>query len=186
MTVQIGKPAPHFEAAAYVRGQDEPQTINLRALRDSWVALFFYPRDFTFVCPTEIQAFARLHREFAREGAVVLAASTDSYYSHKAWFESDNRLRGVSYPVLADTSQRLSEAFGVLLDDGTALRGTFLIDPSGIVRHMLVNDLDVGRNVDETLRALRALQTGELCPATWMPGEPTLSVPAAEAEELAA
>jgi alkyl hydroperoxide reductase subunit AhpC len=158
-----------------LRGHDEPVTLTLGAQRGSRVALFFYPRDFTFVCPTEIQAFATLHKSFAREGAVVWGASTDSYYSHKAWFETDPRLRGVSFPVLADTSQRLSAAYQVLLDDGTALRGTFLIDPDGILRHVLMNDLDVGRNVEETLRTLRALHTGELCPVAWQPGESTLS-----------
>jgi peroxiredoxin (alkyl hydroperoxide reductase subunit C) len=138
------------------------------------VVLFFYPRDFTFVCPTEIQAFARLHVQFTAEQAVVLAASTDSYHCHKAWYETDQRLREVAYPVLADTAHVLSHAFGVLADDGAARRATFIVDPFGVVRHLQVNDLDVGRNVEETLRLLRALRTGERCPASWMPGETTL------------
>jgi alkyl hydroperoxide reductase subunit AhpC len=152
--------------------------MKLSDLHGEWVVLFFYPRDFTFVCPTEIQAFARLHSAFRAEKAVVIGASTDSYYAHKAWFESDARLQDVAYPVVADTSQHLGEAFGVLLEDGTALRGTFIIDPQGIVRCMHVNDLDVGRNVEESLRLLRALRTGELCPESWQAGQPTLSASA--------
>ncbi len=159
----------------YQRGAPEPITLALDDLRGKWVVLFFYPRDFTFVCPTEIATFARLHDAFTDENAVVIGASTDSFFSHKAWFESDPRLADVAYPVIADTSQRLSDAFGVLMDDGTALRGTFIIDPDGIVRHMLANDLDVGRNVDDTLRTLRALRTGELCPEGWEPGQATLT-----------
>jgi len=164
MALFVGKPAPDATAAAYVRNEDEPQTIGLADYRGKWLVLFFYPRDFTFVCPTEIQAFARLHDEFAAENAVVLGASTDSYYAHKAWFDSNPRLSDVRYPVLADTAQTVSDAFGVLLDDGAALRGTFIIDREGIVRHAGINDLDVGRNVEETLRLLRALRTGDLCP----------------------
>ena len=137
--------------------------------------MFFYPRDFTFVCPTELQALARLHGAFTWEGALVLAASTDSYHAHRAWFEADPRLREAAYPVIADPGHRLSTAYGVLTEEGAALRGTFILDPEGILRHALVNDLDVGRNVEETLRTLRALKTGALCPVAWQPGQPTLS-----------
>jgi len=175
MAVQVGKPAPDLDVETYVRVESKPRTLRLSEFRGKWVVLFFYPRDFTFVCPTEIQAFAGLYREFEKERAVVVGASTDSYYSHKAWFESDARLTEVKYPVIADTSQKLSDAFGVLLDDGTALRGTFIIDPEGVVRHIQVNDLGVGRSVEETLRILRALRTGELCPEGWRPGQPTLT-----------
>jgi len=185
MAIQVGKPAPEGSVNAYVRGLDHPRTIQFAGLRGRWTVLFFYPRDFTFVCPTELQEFARLHDAFTAEGATILAASTDSYYSHKAWFESDPRLAEVRYPVIADTAHRLSSAYGVLTEDGTALRGTFIIDPDGIVRHMQVNDLDVGRNKEETLRLLRALQTGELCPVSWRPGEPTLTQ-ALAAEAMAA
>jgi len=139
------------------------------------VVLFFYPRDLTFICPTELQALGALHAEFGREGAAVLAASTDSFFSHKAWYEGDSRLRGIGYPVLADTAQTMSRDYGVLLPDGAALRGTFIIDPEGVVRHIQINDLSVGRSPEETLRTLRALKTGELCPVSWKPGQPTLS-----------
>ncbi|MGH6917467.1 MAG: redoxin domain-containing protein, partial [Geminicoccaceae bacterium] len=142
--------------------------------RGKWLVLFFYPRDFTFICPTEIAAYASMQGQFESEGAVI-GASTDSFYSHKAWFESEDRLRGVGYPVLADTSQHLTRAFGILLDDGAALRGTYIIDPEGRLRHMSVNDLDVGRNVEEPLRVLQALRCGQLCPAHWRPGAETLT-----------
>lgn len=174
MSVAVRKPAPGFDEEAYVRDNAGPTRIRLEDYRGSWVVLFFYPRDFTFVCPTEIQAFAALNQEFEREKAMVIGASTDSYYCHKAWFESDPRLADVRYPIIADTSHRLSATYDVLQENGAALRGTFIIDPDGILRHMLVNDEDVGRNVDETLRLLRGLRTGERCPAGWGPGKPTL------------
>ena len=175
MSTLIGYSAPHLLVDAYVRGMDEPQRMTLANYRGRWVVLFFYPRDFTFVCPTEIEAFAHLHSRFTHEDAVVLAASTDSYYCHKAWYESDPRLASVHHPVIADTALQLAASLGVLRDDGTAMRATFIIDPDGIVRHLLIVDLDVGRNPEETLRTLQALRTGALCPASWRPGQPTLS-----------
>jgi peroxiredoxin (alkyl hydroperoxide reductase subunit C) len=184
MAVRVGKPAPDFTVEAYMRDEPNPMTITLSDYRGKWVVLFFYPRDFTFVCPTEIQAFARLHPHFQKEKAVVLGASTDSYFVHKAWFESDPRLQEVRYPIIVDSSHRLSEAYDVLMEDGAAMRGTFIIDPDGIVRHMYINDLDVGRNVEETLRVLRALRTGELCPEAWTPGQATLSAQPAPQEAL--
>jgi peroxiredoxin (alkyl hydroperoxide reductase subunit C) len=175
MTAQVRQPAPTMTVEAYVPGTPQPRPIDLAELRGRWVVLFFYPRDFTFVCPTELVGFARLHEDFRHEHAVVLGASTDSYFSHKAWFESDPRLAEVRYPIIADSSHELSRAYGVLLPDGAALRGTFIIDPEGVVRHSQINDLDVGRNIDETLRLLRALRTGDLCPEAWQPGEETLT-----------
>lgn len=176
---RVGLQAPGFEVDAYVRGEPGPRRLALSEFVGRWVVLFFYPRDFTFVCPTEIRAFAELEPEFAREDAVVVGVSTDSYYSHKAWFESDPRLAEVTYPVIADTSHEVSEAYGVLLEDGSALRGTFIIDPEGIARQASVTDLNVGRSVEEVLRVLTALRTGELCPAGWRPGQPTLTALAA-------
>ncbi len=175
MTIRIGEPAPDLTVEAYVRGEPSPRKMQLSELRGRWVVLFFYPRDFTFVCPTEIEAFAEMQEQFEQERATVIGASTDSWDCHKAYFESDSRLKDVTYPVVADTSHKLSEAIGVLLEDGRALRGTFIIDNGGIVRHILVNDVDVGRNAEETLRTLRALRTGELCPEAWEPGEATLT-----------
>lgn len=175
MTVRVGTQAPGIEVDAYVRGELGAKTLSLSDLRGRWVVLFFYPRDFTFVCPTELSSFATLQREFELEDTVIIGASTDSFHCHKAWFESDLRLQEVMYPIIADTSHRLSEAFEVLLDDGSALRGTFIIDPDGVIRHVSVIDLSVGRGVEETLRVLQALRTGELCPAGWRPGQPTLT-----------
>jgi len=174
MNVRIGSLAPAVRAEAYRRDVSDPVEVNLDEQRGRWVVLFFYPRDFTFVCPTELYAFAELESAFAEEDAIVVAASTDSYWSHKAWFESHVLLADVHYPVLADTSHAISDAFGVLAEDGSAVRGTFVIDPDGVVRHASVTDQSVGRSPDETLRVLQALRTGALCPVGWRPGEPTL------------
>ncbi len=171
--VRVGQQAPAFEETAYVNG--EFKTIKLSDYNGKWVVLFFYPLDFTFICPTEIEAFSQMQSDFEKLNAVVIGASTDSQYSHKAWFESDDRLKGVKYPIIADTSHRLSSAYGVLVPNlGVALRGSFIIDPKGVLRYAVVSDLSVGRSVKETLRALRALQTGELCPVEWEPGQKTL------------
>lgn len=170
MTTIFGKHAPTFPVFAYVRGEHEPRRISLADNRGRWTVLVFYPRDFTFVCPTELVAFADLDSEFAAEGADIVAASTDSYWTHRAWLESHPKLDVVAYPVIADTSHALASAFGVMGDDGAALRGTFVIDPEGIVRHASVTDANVGRSADDTLRILQALGTGELCPADWRPG----------------
>ena len=149
--------------------------FDLSSHRGSWVVLFFYPGDFTFICPTELAAFAQRHDDFRDEGAVLLAASTNSCFSHKAWFETDPRLAEVRYPVIADSLRELSRSFGVLLEDGAAHRGTFIIDPDGLLLHMSVTEHDVGRSVDEVLRVLRAFRTGALCPANWAPGDATLT-----------
>jgi alkyl hydroperoxide reductase subunit AhpC len=175
MAIRIGEPAPDVAVEAYVRGEPSPRKMQLSELQGRWIVLFFYPRDFTFVCPTEIEAFAHLHEHFEKERAVIMGASTDSWDCHKAYFETDPRLKDVTYPIIADGSHKLSEAFDVLLEDGRALRGTFIIDVGGIVRHILLNDVDVGRNAEETLRTLRALRTGELCPEAWEPGQETLT-----------
>jgi peroxiredoxin (alkyl hydroperoxide reductase subunit C) len=171
MTVKLGESVPVFEAQAYVGGAFKK--VTLEDFKGKWVVLFFYPLDFTFVCPTELRGFAKAEAEFEKLNTVVIGASTDSEYSHKAWFERD--LPEVKYPVLADTTHRISREFGVLKEDqGIAYRGTFIIDPEGILRYEVVSDLNVGRSVDETLRVLRALQSGGLCPAEWKPGEKTL------------
>jgi alkyl hydroperoxide reductase subunit AhpC len=174
MNVHVGSPAPAVVAEAYRRGDDDPVEIDFDNHRGSWIVLFFYPRDFTFVCPTELRAFAELEPDFAAEDAMVVAASTDSYWSHRAWFEAHALLAGVDYPVIADTAHDLASAFGVLAPDGSALRATFVIDPDGVLRHASVTDQSVGRSPDETLRVLQALRTGALCPVDWRPGEPTL------------
>jgi peroxiredoxin (alkyl hydroperoxide reductase subunit C) len=175
MGVRVGEAAPDLKVDAWVRGAEGPQKVSLADHRGRWIVLVFYPRDFTLIGPSEFAALAALQEELEREDAGVLAASTDSFYSHRAWFESDARLADVRFPIIADTGHRLSRDFGVLLADGATLRATFLIDPEGVVRHMSVNELEVGRNFDEVLRVLQALRTGELCPADWRPGQPTLA-----------
>src|SRR4051812_31840957 len=121
--MNVGQPAPKIDADSYIRGEANPQRVTSQDLAGRWTVLFFYPRDFTFVCPTELAGFAELELAFAAEEANIVAASTDSYYSHVAWFESHRMLTDVGYPVLADTSHELSRAYGVLTEDGSALRG---------------------------------------------------------------
>ncbi len=142
-----------------------------------WRVLFFWPMDFTFVCPTEIAEFGRLTPKFAELGAQVLGVSSDTHWVHLAWRKQNPSLRELGCPMMADTKRELSTALGILHKvDGVPLRATFVVDPEGIIRHVSVNDLDVGRNVEETLRVLAALQTGELTPCNWKPGAPTLGV----------
>lgn len=170
--ISINKPAPDFSnITAFCKG--EFTKISLKEYKGSWLILFFYPRDFTFICPTEIRGFAKMEADFAKLGAKILAASTDSEWSHKTWFEAD--LKQVQYPVLADTTQKVSRDYGVLNeDDGSADRGLFIIDPEGIVKYAVISAGSVGRSVKEVHRVLEALQSGELCPVEWEPGEKTL------------
>jgi len=170
--VKVGQPAPDFKAPAYVAGQFKD--VSLKDYAGKWVCLFFYPLDFTFVCPTEIRGFAEKESAFKSLNCQVIGASTDSQHSHKAWFERD--LPEVKFPILADTNHRVSRDYGVLMEDaGIALRGTFLIDPKGVLQVASVNATNIGRSVDEVVRQLEALQTGELCPVDWKPGKATLS-----------
>lgn len=180
MAVRVGQPAPDFQVQAYDRSKDGTDkqftSVKLADFKGKWVCLFFYPLDFTFVCPTEIVAFNKELGEFADRSCVVMTASTDSVYSHKGWCEAHSDLKGLRYLMLADTAHTLSKAFDVLAEDkGIAYRGVFLIDPQGIVRWLAVHDLGVGRNVSEVLRVLDALQTDKLCPCNWQPGEKTIN-----------
>lgn len=170
--ITIGKPAPDFSnVTTYHKG--EFTKVSLSDYKGSWLVFFFYPRDFTFICPTEIKGFAKHEAEFAAMNAKVLSASTDSEWSHKAWFERD--LPDVTYPILADTTQKVSRDYGVLDEaDGSSQRGLFIIDPDGIVKYVVVSAGSVGRSVKEVLRVLTALQSGELCPVEWEPGTQTL------------
>ena len=168
----VGSLAPQFKAQAYADGQIKE--ISLSDYKGKWVVLFFYPLDFTFVCPTEILEFSKKTDEFKKKNAQVISVSTDSVYSHKAWCEQGG-LGKLNFPMVADLTKKISQDYGVLLEDkGISLRGTFVIDPEGKVRTGIVHDLQVGRNVDETLRVLTAFQTGELCPVAWNPGQKTL------------
>jgi peroxiredoxin (alkyl hydroperoxide reductase subunit C) len=170
---RVGQKAPVFEnLQSYHAG--EYHKVSLSDYKDKWLVLFFYPRDFTFICPTEIEAFGKLYEEFKKVNCEVLGASTDSEYVHKAWYETDERLKGVTYPIIADTTQELADMYDVLDTDGSAQRATFIIDPAGVLKFELVSADSVGRNIEETLRVVKALQTGEKCPANWHSGEKTL------------
>jgi alkyl hydroperoxide reductase subunit AhpC len=185
MAAQVQKPAPDFKAEAVINGQ-----FGNVKLSDYWgkkyVVVFFYPLDFTFVCPTEIIAFSDRVGEFEKRDTQVIGVSTDSKFSHLAWINTPRAQGGLGelkYPLVADLTKKISCEYGVLLEPGIALRGTFIIDKGGIVRHITINDLPLGRSVDETLRVLDALQFfeqhGEVCPAGWTPGcatiKPTIS-----------
>jgi peroxiredoxin (alkyl hydroperoxide reductase subunit C) len=168
---------PQFSAQACVSIEPEREfaVISSNDLRGKWTVLYTYPKDFTFVCPTEILEFDKKRGAFEERGAIVLGGSTDNEYSHLAWRESDPRLKQIRHPLL-HVSPALAMALGIVHpSDGVLVRATFLIDPDGIVRFASANDLDVGRNVDEVLRVLDALQTGELVGCNWQRGEKTLS-----------
>ena len=140
-----------------------------------WKVVFFWPKDFTFVCPTEIAAFGKRNRDFEDREARVLGVSTDNEYVHLAWRKSHPDLQGLPFPMLSDLKHELVNALGILhKGEGVAMRATFIVDPEGVIRFVSVTDLDVGRNVDEVLRVLDALQTDELCPCNWQKGQPTL------------
>jgi peroxiredoxin (alkyl hydroperoxide reductase subunit C) len=172
MSIKIGSTVPDFQASAYMPN-GEIKNIKLSDYKGKWVVVFFYPLDFTFVCPTEIQGFHKQNGAFNQANAQVLAVSTDSAYSHKAWVA--NGLGKVDFPIIGDTNHEVSRLFGVLIEEkGIALRGTFLINPEGRVVSSTVNELSVGRSVDETLRTLGAFQTGGLTPCEWKPGQKTL------------
>lgn len=173
----IGQPAPTFKKQAVVEGLFEE--VTLEQFRGKWVVLAFVPMAFTFVCPTEIIAFNNKLKDFEERGAVVLYSSTDSEYALNAWnnaAESDGGLGGVSMPLVSDASHTLSRDYGVLVEDaGIALRGTFIIDPQGVLQQVTINNASVGRSVEETIRLLDAFQfvaeNGEVCPAGWQKGD---------------
>ena len=180
MSVQVQKPAPDFRCQAMVRG--EFKDLALSDFRGRWLVLFFYPLDFTFVCPTELNAYSDRRREFEALDADLVAASVDSAYTHLAWWNTpraEGGIGGLDIPILADLTKQVARDYGVLLDEGVALRGLFIIDPEGIVRHLTINDLPIGRSVDETIRVLQAAQFaakhGEVCPADWKPGDATIA-----------
>lgn len=181
MGVLVGKPAPSFKTKAVVNGQivDDFSLIHYRGQN---VVLFFYPLDFTFVCPTELHAFQERLEEFEKRNAQVIGCSVDSAYSHLAWLNTPKNkggIEGVDYPLISDLNKTISRDYDVLLEkEGIAYRGLFLIDKAGTVRHQVINDLPLGRSVDEALRILDALiyfeQHGEVCPANWNQGAKTL------------
>jgi len=171
----VGKPAPNFSMLTTKNMPELDHKATLKDYEGKWLVLFYYPMDFTFVCPTEITAFSDRIEDFKDQGAEVLGVSTDSVFSHRAWINTsvdEGGLGPINYPLASDITQEVSRAYGVLIEEeGIALRGLFIIDPEGIVRYQVVHDNDIGRNVDETLRVLEALQSGNLCGANWTPGE---------------
>ncbi len=170
--VSLLQPAPPFRAEA-VSGAGEVRPLALADLRGRWVVLFFYPRDFTAVCPTEIREFSQRAPEFRALGAEVVGCSVDGVESHRAWIADG--LGPVSIPLLADPDRAIARSYGALLEpEGVATRATFLVDPAGVVQYAAFHNLAVGRSVSETLRVLEALVRGERTPAEWRPGEPTL------------
>ncbi len=176
--IAIGRIIPPGTLQAYHKG--DIRSVVLDEFRGEWLILLFYPGDFTFVCPTELAEAARLYPEFRKLGAEVCGVSTDSVYVHKAWHDSSPMIRSVEFPLIADTAGALSREFGVYLEqEGVALRGTFLIDPDGVLRAYEMHDNRIGRNVGEMLRKLQAAirvreGEGDVCPASWQPGQPTL------------
>ena len=173
----VGDKIPAFKLQSVV-GLDvgkEFAELTEASFPGQWLVVFLWPMDFTFVCPTEIAAFGKRNGDFADRDAQLLGASTDTHYVHLAWRRDHADLRDLPFPMLADTKRELSTALGVLhKEDGVPLRATFIVDPQGVIRHVSVNDLSVGRSVDEVLRVLDALQTDELCPCNWQKGQPTL------------
>ncbi|MCH8545303.1 MAG: peroxiredoxin [Cryomorphaceae bacterium] len=193
MAVLVGKPAPLFEASAVINGEEIINNFSLEQFKgNKYVILFFYPKDFTFVCPTELHAFQEKLEEFKKRDVEVVAVSTDTEQSHWGWLQmskDDGGINGVTYPVVADTNKTISTNYDVIAGsyfynendeleaegEMVAYRGLFLIDKEGIVRHQLVNDMPLGRNVDEALRMVDALrffeEKGEVCPANWSEGK---------------
>ena len=181
MGVLVGKTAPDFKTKAIVEGKIV-HDFSLTQHRGKYVVLFFYPLNFTFVCPTELHAFQDCLEEFEKRDAQVIGCSVDSCYSHQAWLKTPRTLggiEGIDYPLIGDLNKQIARDYDVLLpEEGIAYRGLFLIDKKGIVRHQVVNDLPLGRCVNEALRILDALiffeKNGEVCPANWKQGKETL------------
>jgi peroxiredoxin (alkyl hydroperoxide reductase subunit C) len=173
----VGDKLPVFELHAVVATEPGKEfgEISHASYPGKWRVLFFWPMDFTFVCPTEIAEFGRRNGDFAARQAQVLGVSTDTQYVHLAWREAHPDLKNLPFPMLADTKRELSSALGILhKTEGVPLRATFIVDPAGVIRWSSVNDLDVGRSIPEVLRVLDALQTGQLTPCNWERGQPTL------------
>jgi len=174
----VNDPAPDFEAKAY--HEDTAKTIHLHDYRGKWVVLLFYPADFTFICPTELGDFADHYQEFKQLNAEVLSVSTDTVFVHKAWHDNSPTIKKITFPMLADTTGEICRAYGTYIPtEGLSLRGTFIIDPDGVLKSFEIHDNSIGRSSAEILRKLQASQYvrehgGEVCPVNWKPGEKTL------------
>ena len=173
----VGDKFPQFNLKATVSNDLNNAFVDIdnNTYKGKWLVVFFYPKDFTFVCPTEITGFAKLDQAFKDRDAQLLTGSTDSEFVHLAWRQNHADLKDLSFPMLADIKKDLVSALGILTDDGVAQRATFLVDPEGIIRFVYVTDGSVGRNPAEVLRVLDALQTDELCPCNWKKGEAVLA-----------
>lgn len=179
MSRLVGNKAPFFEEAALVNGQKK--MVSLNDYKNKWKILFFYPLDFTFVCPTEIVAFSDAADKFKANNCDLIACSVDSFFSHLAWTKqsrSEGGLGEINFPIIADLNKNVARSYEVLTDAGIALRGLFLIDDKDVIQHATINNLSVGRNVDEALRLLDAYQFtakhGEVCPANWSKGKDSM------------
>jgi peroxiredoxin (alkyl hydroperoxide reductase subunit C) len=174
----VGKQAPRFEMEAVMPNKEfKKVSLEENMKNGKWTVLFFYPMDFTFVCPTEIIALSDRYNEFADLDAEVIGVSTDTVHTHLAWINTDRKQNGLgdlNYPLAADTNHVVSRDYGVLVEEGVALRGLFIISPEGELMYQVVHHNNIGRETDEVLRVLQALQTGGLCPANWRPGQLTL------------
>ena len=186
MSLLVTKEAPDFTATAVLADNSFKEDFTLSDFRGKYVILFFYPLDFTFVCPSEILAFNKAVKQFEENNCQLIGVSVDSHFSHLAWKNTkvnDGGIGNIQYPLVADLDKSISKSYNVLLDGGIALRGLFLIDKEGVVRHQVVNDLPLGRNVGEALRVLDALQFteehGDVCPANWNKGDEAMK-PTAE------
>lgn len=173
MSRMVGKKAPNFCMNAVVGNGEEFKKVSLEDYKGKWLVFFFYPLDFTFVCPTEITGYSKSIKEFENLNACILGTSIDSEHSHKAWIKSS--LGEIAFPLASDITKSVSKDYNVLIEEeGVALRGLFIIDPEGMIRYSTIHDLNVGRSTQETLRVLKALQTGGLCPIDWEDGQDLL------------
>ena len=176
--VKVGEKIPDLTLKAYHK--DDIVDISLKEAQGKWLVLFFYPADFTFVCPTELEEMAGLYDSFVKEGAEVMSVSTDTHWVHKAWHDESDAIKKIKFPMLADPTGKLSRAFGVYIEEeGVALRGSFLIDPQGVIQAMEVHADGVGRSAKELFRKFQAAKFvaehgGQVCPASWQPGDDTL------------
>lgn len=179
--VRVGDNLPALDLEVYHPARDEIMHITHADMKGKWSIFFFYPADFTFVCPTELEEMADHYEEFKKEGAEIFSVSTDKVFTHKAWHNASATIKKIKYPMVADPTGELTRLFGVMIEEeGVALRGTFIVDPDGVLRTMEIHDNSIGRSAQETLRKLRAAKFvrehgGEVCPAAWEPGKDTLS-----------
>jgi len=189
MAAFVSQPAPDFSADAYFNGGFEK--VSLSKYKGKKLVLFFYPLDFTFVCPTEITAFTDTLAEFKKRNTEVVGVSVDSNFTHQAWANTpreEGGIKGINYPLIGDVNKEIARSFGVLMEGGIALRGLFIIDKNGVLKHSTINDLNLGRNVDEVLRLLDAIdfseEHGEVCPANWKKGDKAMKPTTAGLKEF--